>query len=313
MVTHHRHGKHSMRSMYGRPWGLWYERQASCSTASIMEENVLYDVLKDPKSVGVFAKRVLHAGTTIISEDCLLAFFNPMGHHYTGKNPPEIRTAPLEIYRGFCDMSKWRQQAYGLLEYSESFNLEECAAQIVSANNSAEAAERIHNLNSLDAAKIVAVYRFNAIPNPMLCVRPEMGVFCQISAIGHSCVPNAVMSIDENNCGIVRIAKQIQEHDEITISLADFFMTRAERRERLKNRYGFVCNCPACDTSTDFGRRSAVRRERLIDLKAEADEAEAKPDAEVTKHELFDLAQVYIEMKTLMAQEEWCGKEWAQV
>ena len=86
------------------------------------------------------------------------------------------------------------------------------------------------------------------------------------SRINHSCIPNAHYSW---NCSIKRVTvhavKDIPIDEEITISYCSA-MRNFEERQRELEPYVFACNCPACQTDTEFSNRSRIRRQQMRDL-----------------------------------------------
>jgi hypothetical protein len=85
------------------------------------------------------------------------------------------------------------------------------------------------------------------------------GLFELLSAINHSCVPNARLLILRYG-GILRLValRDIAAGEELTICYTyakyldeDDHWTTAERRELLLSQHGFVCTCPACVADED--------------------------------------------------------------
>ncbi|KAI0042507.1 SET domain-containing protein [Auriscalpium vulgare] len=87
-------------------------------------------------------------------------------------------------------------------------------------------------------------FRINRIPG---CIGPCSGIFNDISRINHSCMPNAMYYwIPESLTGEVRALRRIAPGEEITISYLELSASYEERREDLRERYGFACTCTSC-------------------------------------------------------------------
>lgn len=81
------------------------------------------------------------------------------------------------------------------------------------------------------------------------------GVFANISRINHSCRPNVhhFWSADKK-MELVHALKEISPGEEIFTSYIDLYATRDERRARLKESFGFECQCELCsEQNPDLG------------------------------------------------------------
>ena len=110
-----------------------------------------------------------------------------------------------------------------------------------------------------ELVKIMAIYETNTFE------AGEGSVICpEASRINHSCLPN-VHHCWNKSIGreTVHAVKDIAAGEEILTTYVQICIDHAEREKQLE-RYGFTCDCPACDTSTAFGRASAKRRKRLF-------------------------------------------------
>ena len=86
------------------------------------------------------------------------------------------------------------------------------------------------------------------------------------SRINHCCIPNAHYSWNSSiQRETVHAIKDISKDEEVTISYCSAFHT-LEGRKRELEAYVFACSCPACQTNTDFGFRSQIRRQQMRDL-----------------------------------------------
>lgn len=73
-----------------------------------------------------------------------------------------------------------------------------------------------------------------------------------MSAINHSCMPNAFASIEGGKL-IVRSLGPIRAEEEITISYAEQIVDVFHRRQWLKRLYFFDCNCKFIHLLTAIG------------------------------------------------------------
>lgn len=85
----------------------------------------------------------------------------------------------------------------------------------------------------------------------------DSAVFFCLSKINHSCAYNSTIEWNPRNTKAVLVAsRRICAGEEIFISYTNPFITRKERRDYLSCRYGFICKCHIC-TSTSFRSRDA--------------------------------------------------------
>lgn len=82
-----------------------------------------------------------------------------------------------------------------------------------------------------------------------------------IARVNHSCLPNAE-HLYINRAGLLTLwaVKDIPAGEEITLSYMDDFKGYEERKVFLERNWNFVCDCNACDITTEFGRASDCRR-----------------------------------------------------
>jgi SET and MYND domain-containing protein len=77
------------------------------------------------------------------------------------------------------------------------------------------------------------------------------GVYPLAALLNHSCAPNCLLRYMQG--GIVEIvaARNITEGEELTHSYVELVAPTQTRQERLKEIYGFTCDCPRCQQSGD--------------------------------------------------------------
>jgi len=78
------------------------------------------------------------------------------------------------------------------------------------------------------------------------------------SLFNHSCVPNAGV-VQNSFRSEVRALQDIEAGEEILINYVDPLATSAERKQDIKERYGFECGCMACTFGTNDEPMTMVR------------------------------------------------------
>lgn len=96
-------------------------------------------------------------------------------------------------------------------------------------------------------------------------------VFPDAARMNHSCVPNVYHCWNGDiGCLTVHATRDIKVGEEGFTSYTPAFLGREERNdEEHLGKYGFVCECEACDITKAFGRASVKRRRRLVELELE--------------------------------------------
>ncbi|KAJ0395574.1 hypothetical protein P43SY_000682 [Pythium insidiosum] len=74
-----------------------------------------------------------------------------------------------------------------------------------------------------------------------------LGVFPQAALLNHSCAPNCVVSFEAPARARVRVIRDVQAGDELTISYVELFESTPRRRDVLRRSYFFHCRCPRCE------------------------------------------------------------------
>jgi hypothetical protein len=78
------------------------------------------------------------------------------------------------------------------------------------------------------------------------------------SAVNHSCLPNAIVSFDDNARFFLRANRAIKVGEEIEISyLAD--MTKDQLKEGLGSQYCFLCECELCKSVSLYPNRIRIQ------------------------------------------------------
>ncbi|KAI7510012.1 hypothetical protein KC347_g4722 [Hortaea werneckii] len=90
-------------------------------------------------------------------------------------------------------------------------------------------------------------------------------IFKDICRLNHACIPNAQGNFNASlDRFTIHALRPISEDEEITLSyLAEHGASRDARQYRLQSNYGFPCDCPACDTTTERGKLDEEARQRM--------------------------------------------------
>ena len=200
-------------------------------TGHNVEASAPYTIKSSPgKGLGMFTTKDIAKGTRILAEK---PFFSLTEEAVVSESDPY---APNDVSKAFD-----RLPASEKLKYLG-----------------------LHCPERPDCSLILSIYEANCF---------EMGsgtcICLDASRINHSCMPNAYYSW---NSSIERVTlhavKDIAEGEEITISYCSAYHTLEERKHELEP-YVFTCRCPACQTDTDFGIGSQVRRQQMLNLNEE--------------------------------------------
>ena len=196
------------------------------------------------KGLGVFAVQGLKRGTRIMCEPPLI--------HITRKNLMDV---PAE----FAKLSPDKQALLHSLSCRQLTAQDDARTSIIRVQQGLGASAAA--LSVEEHVKILAIFETNAFE------ADEGSVLCpEASRINHSCLPN-VHHCWNNTIGreTVHAVKDIAAGEEILTTYVGICIDRAERENQL-SRYGFSCDCPACDVSTTFGRASEKRRKHLFPI-----------------------------------------------
>ena len=239
------------------------------------------------KGLGIFATERIPLGTRLICEDALFILKQP-----TAKNvynaflqlPPEVKQEYLSltdsVFNEATTPTPEQQRALAIEKYYLS-------------------RAEIHELGGkIDSAlKVFAIFANNSfeLDNEE---QPALGIFMQATRLNHSCLPNAVHTWNSTlRKRTVHAVREIQAGEEITITYIRPLQAREQRVGLLQERYGFTCDCAACNLETDFGRASDSRRKRIAELEGQFIES--------LKGETPHLAEgdMFVEMLGLMEEE----------
>ncbi|VDL16493.1 unnamed protein product, partial [Hymenolepis diminuta] len=116
-------------------------------------------------------------------------------------------------------------------------------------------------INSFQTVEVVAKELFSNSPK-----FEEFGVsvYPTISLINHSCDPTASVLMSDKGVMIVYALESLSAGNELSITYQSYFYEKStqERRDWLRSRYHFCCECIAC--RHDWDQKSVEGPERLI-------------------------------------------------
>ncbi|EME45404.1 hypothetical protein DOTSEDRAFT_52689 [Dothistroma septosporum NZE10] len=126
----------------------------------------------------------------------------------------------------------------------------------------------------------------------------DQAIFNEICRLNHACVPNCQGNYNQElDAFTIHAVKPIQENEELTISyLSEHGALKESRQGRLRQQYGFLCDCPACDTATKRGKAGQERRihlQELLHTVAEDAERQGGPSLEAELGMTMRLIEVY--------------------
>ncbi|OIW28639.1 hypothetical protein CONLIGDRAFT_654819 [Coniochaeta ligniaria NRRL 30616] len=130
----------------------------------------------------------------------------------------------------------------------------------------------------------------NAVSVQVTEEEAAMGLFLEFSRINHDCQPNALYRFSPKTLALeVFPYRTIQPGEEITVSYTPISMPHNQRREYLRQVWGFDCSCSLCHSTDEAAiSDSDHRRERVGELKQSVLQASS---------------QQYFENALVMAQE----------
>ncbi|KAL2042800.1 hypothetical protein N7G274_004559 [Stereocaulon virgatum] len=227
----------------------------ACAEAAISPKpdlplpNKLYEIkIVTNKGIGMFATHFIPRGTRILREPPLLLLEKCHGE--------EIYHVPLK----FQQLSPTAQASY--LSLAATTNAERDPGrlewlQILSATS-------IHaelDLSMDIRQRILQIFETNSFS-----ADAGSAIVYEASRMNHSCTPNVYhnwnAALGERGELTVHAIRDILPGEEILTSYINICAYQFARQEQL-NRYGFQCDCAACDMQTQFGRDSEERRRRL--------------------------------------------------
>ncbi|KAK7529650.1 uncharacterized protein J3D65DRAFT_174555 [Phyllosticta citribraziliensis] len=123
-------------------------------------------------------------------------------------------------------------------------------------------------LSRIEQSRVMAVFSTNAFGVcPSSSSTNVAAVICaEASRLNHSCTPNIQFTWNENVLGgaiTMHALRDILPGEEITASYVDLLKSFSERKEKLRNGYGFDCDCVVCSANDEVIAASDARRHTI--------------------------------------------------
>ncbi|KAG8157966.1 hypothetical protein KVR01_012238 [Diaporthe batatas] len=175
------------------------------------------------RGIGVVATRLIPAGSIILQEDATLTVAMPQPITLA-----EVRKQVLGLHA--CDCPDLKANVLSLLATgSGQPQLTEQQVELI--------------------AHLSSVFMTNIFDNTFA---EASSLYLQASRFNHSCLPNCdyehTTDSDKRRITIaIRTSRDIQPEEELCLTYLNYYEERGRRLAALKQNWGFVCNCPACD------------------------------------------------------------------
>lgn len=163
------------------------------------------------------------------------------------------------------DVIKTLDEAFQILSIfrSNSFNLASSANVAFAGDSSPSSPSTALPTSDSNVAVLDLHSELDVTPTAPSSSPPyELALFPAIARINHSCVPNAQANYHPlHRTFNVHATRDMAAGEEVSINyLPEVGLLRAQRVAKLEEGYGFTCNCPACDLSTELGRQGEKSR-----------------------------------------------------
>ena len=199
------------------------------------------------KGFGLFATSHIARGTLIICEQPLMRVSDKSVHFAWG---------------AYCRLKIAEKIAFDSLHghQAEDLDFEKASRTLlIDPNDDSMDEDDIAELvaEQIQVLKIFSVNNFHLPPF-------DLGIFAMASRLNHSCVPNVHHSYNPTLKSITVYAVEdiLPDQELCTTYLGGegHYRVRPQRLERLRSRYGFTCDCPACTdrTGASDGRRELM-------------------------------------------------------
>lgn len=116
------------------------------------------------------------------------------------------------------------------------------------------------------------------------------GIYPKASFFNHDCLPNACRFdyLDKDNVGdcntttdmVIRVLHDVPEGREICLSYFPVNFKYADRQKRLREDYGFVCDCDRCKVEANWSDDEEDGENEVMDDGDECDENDDMADEE---------------------------------
>lgn len=231
------------------------------------------------KGVGVFSTQRIQRGTRLMAERPLLTVTSEKEVYGAVRALPEH---DRKFFMRLATSPVRRSSALGWTEAAWHASRQALSSILSVAQGDGKATVQPPDLNSiLEYPTVLNIFRNN---NFMVENGKQM-MFREVSRINHACVPNAQGNFNTTlGCFTIHAVRPIEQDEEVTLSyLAEQGSVRNTRQGHLMNHYGFLCDCPACDSESLQGRDVESRRQKLRTmLQVFAEGAEGERPSEET-------------------------------
>jgi hypothetical protein len=144
------------------------------------------------------------------------------------------------------------------------------------------------------------------------------GAFAFASLLNHACRPNCTVMYDKARLQ-VRSLSHIQPGETLTICYVDAMTDRAARRQQLRSKYYFDCDCQQCQQPRMEPSSSA--QAAGADRKKQQPLDNSEPSISLTVNHMMDVMRQYLyhvshqmasEWRDKFAVPRWTRKQWQQ-
>lgn len=194
----------------------------------------------DNKGNGVFSKKVLPAGTILVREGPLLR--HP--EHPAGFQDEQIPGLIAQF-----DVLHPQKQKELLALYTVRREGDDPAGVFEYLRNEYTGPDgsKLSWAQARRYLKMVVVLWSNQIGILDEQGQEHRGLYLRTSRLNHKCAPNILTNIATSGEITLRARDRILPGDELTISYIELDLLRPDRQARLKEEFGFECQCDLCD------------------------------------------------------------------
>ncbi|KAK7916848.1 hypothetical protein PG985_010456 [Apiospora marii] len=263
---------------------------ANYSNNNISLDPEFYEVKPtwDHKGNGVFAKRLIRAGTILVQEKPIMQYpEHPAGFfqddqldHLKGEFDRLTEQQKQEMLT-FHAQARADEDIEHVYRYFRDFNrpaADDPFAAQVEINAAGEGNDDVEIPLTEDEvagympeaearryARAVLVLWSNEIGYLDAAGEEQRGLYLRASRLNHRCAPNILTNIATDGTITLRARQRILPGDELTMSYIELGLTREERRQRLLEDFGFECKCDLCDEE-DLGPRAGMHEYHVAQL-----------------------------------------------
>jgi hypothetical protein len=218
--------------------------------------NGLYQVRPVPgKGMGMFAARDIAKGTRILRESPMYV----LRKEKDGSS--DLHQVPL-AYQRFSPQDK---ALYLTLAHTPNPVRDAEIAKIIKDLRS-KYPDKVSTLSVRHQLEVMSILETNSFEITEGGAMFGSAVIPEASRMNHSCTPNVYHCWNETiNQLTVHAIRDIKAGEEILTCYINVCGKTTDRQSKLA-RWGFTCDCAACDQSTPYGQASELRRTRLCDV-----------------------------------------------